>query len=131
MMSLIEETVHHSRRKLKLLRGLSHPDRSFLETARTGQLDRFYDCLFVLIVNDGTKTRPRMEGMNRFVGLIDTLEHVRDEVVNGKLAPQMLVHQFGDIRSTLESTKGSSFPHSTSHELKGTSGNLEGKKKNW
>lgn len=71
-------------------------------------------------MNDGAKAGTRMERVDGIIRFVHSLKDVRDKMVNGKFSFQVLRDQFGDIRTTLVSTKRSALPHTTRHQLEGT-----------
>jgi hypothetical protein len=55
---------------------------------------------------------------------IDFIEDMSDVVVNRKISIEGLLNKVRHILVTLEASKGRPVPHSTSHQLEGTSRNL-------
>mmetsp|Transcript_35090 Transcript_35090/g.84997 ORF Transcript_35090/g.84997 Transcript_35090/m.84997 type:complete len:389 (+) Transcript_35090:125-1291(+) len=65
-----------------------------------------------------------MQSMDGIIGFVHTLKSMGDKMVNWQFSLQVTLHQNGHITTTLETTKGSSLPYTTSHQLEGSGGNL-------
>ena len=59
------------------------------------------------MLDHGTKALSSMKGINRLVGLVDTIKVVGDKVVHGELSRHALVDQDGNVATRLEASKGS------------------------
>jgi hypothetical protein len=65
-----------------------------------------------------------MQGNNCFIGLSHALEVVRYKMIHRKLSFHASIDQGGNVSARLESTKGSTLPHSAGHELERAGGDL-------
>ena len=78
----------------------------------------------LLILHHGSQTFSAVEGLNSCVRLVDTLEAMSDEMVDGKLTAHHSLDQFGDVCPGLEPTKGRALPNTSGDKLEGASRNL-------
>jgi hypothetical protein len=72
-------------------------------------------CSQSILFDYGAEAAAAVEGVNRIVGLVDTVERVSDEMINGKFITQVSLDQSGDIPLRFESTKGRTLPDTYYH----------------
>ena len=76
------------------------------------------------ILHYSAETATGVQCINCSVRFADAVEHMRNEVINWKVAIQRLLNKVRDVLTRLEATKCRSFPRSTRHQLKWTSADL-------
>jgi len=74
--------------------------------------------------NDSTDAVTRVEGINGFVDLVETLDDVGDVRVKGSFTSHDLSDELGNFSSALPATESGTFPVTTSNELEGTGGDF-------
>lgn len=73
------------------------------------------------VFDDSAQALARMECINCRISLTNPFEAVGNVVVDIKITVQVSFHQHWNLRATLESAKGCSFPNTSSDQLKRTS----------
>jgi len=61
-----------------------------------------------------------VQSLNRLARILHSLNLVRNVVINGQGTLHKGIHQFGNIRPRLETTKGGPLPYASRDQLKGT-----------
>ena len=96
-----------------------HPQRNFL-IARPGPLADAAPPCFPLPLVPHVHHRPDAVALLHDVeGLVDAREilAVRDELVHLQPALEVIAHETGQLRATLDATEGAALPHTTGNEL--------------
>jgi hypothetical protein len=74
--------------------------------------------------NDSTNAVTRVESVNGFVDLFETLDDVGDVGIEGSFTSHDLSDELRNFSSALPATESGTFPVTTSNELEGTSGDF-------
>ena len=82
------------------------------------------DTSHFLILHHGSQTFSAVEGLDSLVRLVDSLEAMSDEMVDGKLTAHHALDQFGHVCPGLEPTKGRALPNTSGDKLEWASRNL-------
>lgn len=89
-----------------------------------GELGRLALLLDITDLDDGSEAVATVQSIDRVVNVLETLDGMREVLVDLQLFSHDALHKLGHLGSALPATEGGTLPHTTSDELERTSGDL-------